>query len=212
MPLPSGNEAFSRVVIDAQLKDARWELADGRSVRFEYVLPDKTKADYVLADRRGRALAVIEAKRMAIDPRGAEAQAKNYATQLGVPFIFLANGGEIWFWDHEREAHPHAVRTFFAQADLERRAAARASRRDVWAVPIDTRIAGRPYQRDCIDTLCREIASGRRKLLVEMATGTGKTRTAAALVKRLFEAGLVTRVLFLVDRIQLARQTEDVFA
>jgi len=47
---------------------------------------------------------------------------------------------------------------------------------------------------------------------VEMATGTGKTRTAAALIKRLFEANAVTRVLFIVDRITLANQTEDAFA
>ena len=53
---------------------------------------------------------------------------------------------------------------------------------------------------------------GRRKLLVEMATGTGKTRTAAAFIKRLFEANAITRVLFLVDRIPLAKQTEDAFA
>ena len=55
------------------------------------------------------------------------------------------------------------------------------------------------------------VSLGRRKLLVEMATGTGKTRTAAAFIKRLFEAGIVTRVLFLVDRIALARQAEDAF-
>ncbi|MEX2647389.1 MAG: DEAD/DEAH box helicase family protein [Alphaproteobacteria bacterium] len=53
---------------------------------------------------------------------------------------------------------------------------------------------------------------GRRKLLVEMATGTGKTRVAAALVKRLFDTNVITRVLFLVDRITLARQAEDAFA
>jgi type I restriction enzyme R subunit len=78
-------------------------------------------------------------------------------------------------------------------------------------VAIDRRIVERDYQIDCIDTLCKEIAAGRRKLLVEMATGTGKTRTAAALIKRLFEANAITRVLFLVDRIPLAKQTEDAF-
>jgi type I restriction enzyme R subunit len=199
-------------VIDAQLRDAGWGLTDGRSVRFEVMLPDGTKADYVLGDRHGRALAVLEAKRMAIDPLGAEKQARDYAAQLGVPFVFLANGNEIWFWDHEREAHPHQVKTVFAQSDLERRAAARQTQRDLMGVDTDEKIAGRPYQRDCIETLCREIVAGRRKMLVEMATGTGKTRTAAALIKRLFEAGTVTRVLFLVDRIPLARQAEDAFA
>ena len=212
MPSDATPEAFSRVVIDSQLRDAQWNLTDGRSVRYEYVLPDTTKADYTLADRRGRAMAVVEAKRMAVDPRGAQKQARDYAVQLGVPFIFLANGREIWFWDYEREAHPHSVKTFFAQADLERRAAARATRRNLMQVETDRRVAGRPYQLDCIDTLCREITAGRTKFLVEMATGTGKTRTAAAFIKRMFEAGAVTRVLFLVDRITLARQTEDAFA
>ena len=54
-----------------------------------------------------------------------------------------------------------------------------------------------------------EATRSRRKLLIEMATGTGKTRAAAAFIKRLFEAGAVTRVLFLVDRVALAAQTED---
>jgi type I restriction enzyme R subunit len=211
MPPSTAPEAFSRVVIDAQLRDAKWNLTDGRSVRYEYVLPDATKADYVLGDRHGRALAVVEAKRRAIDPLGAEKQARDYATQLGVPFVFLANGKEIWFWDFEREAHPHRVKTFFSQEDMERRAAARAAQKDLMLVATDTKIAGRPYQRDCIDALCKEITAGRRKLLVEMATGTGKTRTAAAFISRLFDAGLVTRVLFLVDRIPLAKQTEDAF-
>ena len=80
------------------------------------------------------------------------------------------------------------------------------------SVPIDLKIAGRDYQQECIQTACKEIKQGRRKLLLEMATGTGKTRTAAALIKRLFEANAITRVLFLVDRIPLAKQTEDAFA
>ena len=56
------NEAFARVKIDQLLKDARWRLTDGRSVRFEYVLDDGGKADYALFDRQGRALAVLEAR------------------------------------------------------------------------------------------------------------------------------------------------------
>ena len=206
------NEAFSRVKIDAQLKDQGWDVLDTNAVRFEYVLPDKTKADYVLCDRNGRALAVIEAKKAAINPAEAEAQAKAYAERLKVPYIFLANGDEIRFWEWQREAFPRPIKTFYAQGDLERRAATAQLKRDPLAVPIDRHIVERDYQTACIDTLCREIAAGRRKLLVEMATGTGKTRTAAAFIKRLFEASTVTRVLFLVDRIPLAKQTEDAFA
>ncbi len=206
------NEAFSRVKIDAQLKDQGWDVLDINAVRFEYVLPDKTKADYVLCDRNGRALAVIEAKKAAINPAEAEAQAKAYAQQLKLPYIFLSNGDEVRFWEWQREAFPRPVKTFYSQGDLERRAATAQVKRDPLSVPIDRHIVERDYQTACIDTLCREIAGGRRKLLVEMATGTGKTRTAAAFIKRLFEANTVTRVLFLVDRIPLAKQTEDAFA
>jgi type I restriction enzyme R subunit len=71
---------------------------------------------------------------------------------------------------------------------------------------------GRVHQSACIDTLCRAISSSRQKVLVEMATGTWKTRTAAALMKRLFEANWATRALFVVDRNTLAIQAEDAFA
>lgn len=206
------NEAFSRVKIDAQLRDQGWEITNTNAVRFEYVLPDRTKADYVLCDRNGRSLAVVEAKKAAINPAEAEDQAKAYAALLGVPYIFLANGNEIRFWQWQTEAFPRQVKTFFSQADLERRAATAQVKRDLLSVEIDKHIVERDYQTECIDTLCCEIQAGRRKLLVEMATGTGKTRTAAAFIKRLFEAGAITRVLFLVDRIPLAKQTEDAFA
>lgn len=205
-------EAFSRVIIDTQLKDLGWNVVDGSSVRFEYTLSDGKRADYLLCDRHGHGLAVIEAKRTSINAADAAEQARHYAELAQVPFIFLANGQEIRFWDWQHEAHPHPVKTFFGQDDLERRVASRTLRVDPLSKPVDTRIAGRDYQKDCINTLCREINLGRRKLLVEMATGTGKTRTAAALIKRLFEANAVTRVLFLVDRIPLALQTEDAFS
>lgn len=206
------NEAFSRVLIDAMLTAQGWDVTDPSSVRFEVVMPDNTRADYVLCDRNGRSLAVIEAKRYSVNPADASEQAKAYAEHLGVPYVFLTNGNEILFWEWQREAYPHPVKTFFKQDDLERRFASMTLRKDVLNVPIDLKIAGRDYQQECIQTASREIKQGRRKLLIEMATGTGKTRTAAALIKRLFEANAVTRVLFLVDRIPLAKQTEDAFA
>ncbi len=75
--------------------------------------------------------------------------------------------------------HPRRVDTFFSRADLERLKASCDIRRDPLALPVDSRIAGRLYQKTCIDVVCREIISGRRKMLIEMATGTGKTRTSA---------------------------------
>lgn len=210
--MKNNNEARARILIDAQLSALGWDTKDTDSVRYEVVVRDGTRADYVLCDRNGRSLAVIEAKRFSVNPGDAAEQAKRYAEQLGVPYVFLSNGDEVRFWEWQTEAYPHAVKTFFKQSDLERRFATRQVRRDPMGVTIDRRIVERDYQISCIDTLCREIGAGRRKLLVEMATGTGKTRTAAAFIKRLFEASAITRVLFLVDRIPLAKQTEDAFA
>lgn len=210
-----GNEAFARVHIDQLLKDAEWLLTDGRSVRYEYPLDDGGKADYVLFDRQGRALAVLEAKSTSVNLSAGEAQGLRYADQLDVPFIFLSNGEEIWFRDKDQDAHFRTVETVFSQDDLARRKAARDIRRNPLDIAIDTRIAGgggRWHQTACIDAVSREIVTGRRKMLVEMATGTGKTRTAAALLKRLFEANWTTRALFVVDRNTLAMQAEDAFA
>ena len=184
-------------------------------MRYEYPLDDGGKADYALFDRQGRALAVLEAKSTSVNLSAGESQGQRYADQLGVAFIFLSNGEEVWFRDKNQDAHFRKVETVFSQDDLARRKAASDIRRNPLDIPIDTRIAGgggRHHQTACIDLLCREIVAGRRKMLVEMATGTGKTRTAAALLKRLFEASWATRSLFVVDRNTLAIQTEDTFA
>ncbi|MYC59669.1 MAG: restriction endonuclease subunit R [Gammaproteobacteria bacterium] len=204
-------EAFARVKINALLKDAGWNLTDGSSVLFEHALPDGTLADYVLCDRQGRPMAALEAKRASIDPITAQDQGRHYAEQLDVPLVFLSNGEEVRFLDREKDAHSRKIAGFYAQDDLERRIAARRVSRDLSTVAIDRKIVDRDYQFECIEELSAEVSLGRRRLLVEMATGTGKTRMAAAFIKRLFEAGTVTRVLFLVDRIALARQAEDAF-
>ncbi|MDE2007062.1 MAG: type I restriction enzyme HsdR N-terminal domain-containing protein [Rhodospirillales bacterium] len=136
------DEAFARVRIDRLLQDAAWDLTDGRSVRFEYPLYDGGRADYVLCDRQGRALAVLETKSTSVDLIASEAQGRRYADRLGAPFIFLSNGEEVWFHDRAHDAHFRRVRTVFTQDALIRRKAAREIRRDPLEIPIDTRIAG----------------------------------------------------------------------
>lgn len=135
------NEAFARVKIDQLLEDADWSLTDGRSVRFEYPLEDGGKADYALFERQGRALAVLEAKSTSVNLSAGEAQGRRYADQLGVPFIFLSNGEEVWFRDKTQDAHFRRVETVFSQDDLSRRKAASEIRRGPLSVPIGTRIA-----------------------------------------------------------------------
>ncbi len=108
-------EAFSRVKIDALLRDAGWDLTDGVSVRFECALPDGTQSDYVLCDRSGRPMAALEAKRASINPVDARDQGCHYAEQLDVPFVFLSNGEEVWFLDpRNQHACPKDRRPLFA--------------------------------------------------------------------------------------------------
>ncbi len=102
-------EAFSRVKIDALLKDAGWNLTDGVSVLFEHALPDGTQSDYLLCDRSGRPMAALEAKRASINPVEAHGQGCLYTAQLEVPFIFLSNGEEVWFLDRDANAYARRI-------------------------------------------------------------------------------------------------------
>ena len=80
---------------------------------FEHALSDGSRADYVLCDRAGRPMAVIEAKRASVEPIAAQDQGRHYAALLGVPFVFLSNGDEVRFMDREVDAHSRAVATFY---------------------------------------------------------------------------------------------------
>ena len=161
-------EAFSRVKIDALLKDAGWNLTDGVSVLFEHALADGSRAGYAPCDRSGRPVAAVEAKRASINPVEAQDQGRHYAELLGVPFVFLSNGEDVWFLDREADAHARKIATFYSQGDVERRVAARRNRLELTSVEIDRRIVDRDYQIACIKALSAEVSHGRRKLLVEM--------------------------------------------
>jgi len=207
-------ETDSRIVIDRKLREAGWNIEDANQVATEEPAADG-RADYLLLDSRGRPLAVNEAKRFSKDPITAKAQAEEYARGLKAPFIFLSNGEVIYFWDYEN--HPERlVENFFTRADLERLVALRHQRRPLKTIPIEKTVCFgsderevREYQRKCLEKVDAAIESGKRRLLVEMATGTGKTFTVALMLKRLFQAGRVQRVLFLADRIELARQAKE---
>ena len=173
------------------------------------------RADYVLYDRRGRPLAVIEAKKNAINPYVAKQQALPYAKALGAPFVFLTNGELTYFWDYRNDdARP--VAGFFSQRDLERTFEMRDGRRALATAEIpehyirqgETRTV-RPYQAETMRALDHALELGRRRFLIELPTGTGKTDLICLYLKRLFEAGWAERVLFLVDREQLAKQAVE---
>ncbi|MFH1123648.1 MAG: DEAD/DEAH box helicase family protein [Pseudomonadota bacterium] len=214
-------EADARMVIDKLLESAGWTITNKAQVSTEEASSDG-RADYLLKDSRTRPVAVIEAKRFAVDPYTAKEQALNYAQSLGAPFVILSNGQEHYFWDYtDGDARP--IMGMPSQADLERRANIKIHRKgslqdSVAGIPYPDRftfkgedVETRPYQLKCLKRADAALVAGRRRMLFEMATGTGKTLTIAMLMKRWFQAALISRVLFLVDRIELGKQAKETF-
>lgn len=170
------------------------------------------RADYVLLSGRGHPLATIEAKRSAIQPYTAKQQALPYAKAIGAPFIFLTNGELIYFWDYTND-DARIINSLYSRKDLERLLFVREERKPLATIPIpeyyirqgeQRRV--RPYQQDAMKALDHAMELGKRRFLIELPTGTGKTDIICLYLKRLFEAHCADRVLFLVDREQLAKQ------
>ena len=214
-------EADARILIDRLLEQAGWCITNKAQVSTEEAAADG-RADYLLKDTRSRPLAVLEAKRFAVDPYTAKEQAKAYALTLKAPFVILSNGQEHYFWDYtDGDARP--VMGFPSQADLERRANIKVHRKgdirqSLSLQPLPHRfdfkgeeVEARPYQLECLQKADDALIAGRRRMLFEMATGTGKTLTIAMLMKRWLQTAIISRVLFLVDRIELAKQAKETF-
>lgn len=205
-------EADARIVIDDLLRQAGWDPADKSQVLTEHALPEGGRADYLLLSRNGRPLAIIEAKRTAIEPYTAKQQALPYAKKIGSPFIFLTNGELIYFWDYGND-DARIVNSLFSRRDLERLVEMRATRKPLATIEIpeyylrqgETRQV-RQYQQETMQALDHAVELGKRRFLIELPTGTGKTDLVSIYIKRLIQAGRAERILFLVDREQLAKQ------
>lgn len=170
------------------------------------------RADYVLFSQNGRPLAVIEAKRAAFHPYRAKQQALPYAKQIGAPFIFLTNGELIYFWDYTND-DARVVNSFYSRRDLERLVYLRQERKPLATIAIPDyylrqgeQRTVRPYQQEAMKALDQATELGKRRFLIELPTGTGKTDLICLYLKRLIDAGRAERILFLVDREQLAKQ------
>lgn len=209
-------ETDARMIIDRKLREAGWDIEDKNQVSTEDAAKSG-RADYFLRDSRGRAVALIEAKRFSVDPVSAKQQALIYAEELSIDFIFLSNGDDIYFWDYKHRPEQKVI-TFYGQRDLEKLQTLRLERKTLTDIAIpDTYFKGgesrtpRPYQKEAMQLMDKTIEGGLRRMLLVMATGTGKTDTIALYLKRLFEANRASRVLFLVDRIDLGIQTKETF-
>ena len=214
------SEAETRhYLIDLELKRAGWPLDQKRDREYEVTgMPNNQGrgfVDYVLWGDDGKPLAVVEAKKTTADPQVGQQQAKLYADCIETmhgqrPIIFYTNGYETWLWD-DLNYPPRRVAGFHKKEELSRLILRRNTRQPFSAVPIKPEIAGRYYQKRAITSICEHLSKKQRKALLVMATGTGKTRTAIALVDVLQRANWAKRILFLADRISLVKQAAGVF-
>lgn len=204
----------------------------------EWVLPNDQRADYALfkgLDFYG----IVEAKKWDEDIAGQMAQPKEYAkevpyqsnyhllsNQMGdykVPFIYTANGrpylkqyqekSGIWFWDARNpKENAYALEEFHKPDDLALKLTAKnkiEADNDLVDDHDYPKFADRPYQIDAINAMEDAIKNGKKRILLAMATGTGKTRTAISLMYRLLKHKRARRILYLVDRNSLGRQTAN---
>lgn len=220
-------------LIDVDLKEAGWNtLNTGRELEYPVVgMPitaDNPKGngfvDYVLWDDNGKPLAVIEAKRTTKDVELGKHQASLYANCLEKmhgqrPVIFYTNGYETKLWDDKFYSSPRRVYGFYTKEELQWLIQKRTTIKDLRKATINTEIVNRAYQFEAINRVAETfvtdgvngICGNKRRALLVMATGSGKTRTAAALVDVLFKNNWVKRVLFLADRNALVRQAKNNF-
>lgn len=205
--------------IDTMLRDAGWQLGVDWLEEVELQgMPNQAQvgfADYVLYGDNGKPLAVIEAKRTSVDPAKGRQQAKLYADLLEKqhgrrPVVFLTNGFETYLQDNQYPERQ--VAALYSKRDLEKLFNLRRMRQPLRDIQVDKNIAGRYYQEGAIKAVCHTFdAKNRRKALLVMATGSGKTRTAVALCKVLLERGWVKNILFLADRTSLVTQAKRSF-
>jgi len=220
-----------KLYIDVLLKEAGWnKLTEGREIEYEVKgMPLSTNpsgigyVDYVLWGDDGNPLAVVEAKKTMANAKKGKQQAVLYADCLEQmtgqrPIIFYTNGFETFIWDDlfytERE-----ISGFYTKDELQLLIDRRATRKDLGTFKVDKNIAGRAYQLEAIKRVAenlgqthegRYVGTKRESLLV-MATGSGKTRTAAAIVDMLTKCNWAKRVLFLADRNALVTQAKNAF-
>ena len=197
--------------------------------------------DYLLLDDKGFPFIVLEAKKEEINPLFAKEQARKYAQSQNCRFVILSNGNLHYFWDLQRGnpniiATFPKPETVIGYTEFKPNAEAlinetvkedyivKTQKPDYASDPryIDESQRSafieenklrflRKYQVRAIERIQEEVKAGKDRFLFEMATGTGKTLTSAAVIKLFLRTGNARRVLFLVDRLELEDQADKAF-
>ncbi len=249
-------EAKARIKINKLLEDSGWRFETDKNGPYNIQLEPGIKysdlgdnfehevrgfIDFLLLDRDGRPLVVVEAKRESIDPLSAKEQARNYARNAGARFIILSNGNIHYFWD-TKHGNPETISRFPTQDSISQYEKyipnpgelANSSIDENYIIATQMPSYGtdpsfqnqstredflknnnlkqlRPYQVQAIKALQDTAKNGGQRFLFEMATGTGKTLISAAVIKLFLKSGNARRVLFLVDRLELEDQAQKAF-
>jgi len=228
------NEAETRAeLIDPALREAGWGVVDASRVRREYITPGRLQgagrrakpeiADYVLV-YRNRKLAVIEAKKQALPYTEGVQQAKTYADKLNIRFTYSTNGERIYGIDMDT-GEEGEIERYPSPEELWRMTfPEESSWRDRFAdVPFEDKGGtweARYYQENAINAVLKAVADEKERILLTLATGTGKTFIAFQLAWKLFqsrwnlsrEPSRRPRILFLADRNILADQAYNAFS
>ena len=217
LPPADPNEALTRsYLIDNLLAESGWDLMQPNVKEFRVEgMPNNAEegfADYVLWGKNGKPLAVVEAKRTSRDAQVGRHQAELYAINLEKQFgqkpnIFLTNGYDIEFYDWQYPIRK--VQGYYTQDELELNIQRRTSKIPLQEIDINKNITDRYYQIEAIKSVAERMQTNFRGALLVMATGTGKTRTAASLIEVFAKANWAKRILFLADRTALVKQAKD---
>ncbi|MDV6329951.1 DEAD/DEAH box helicase family protein [Asticcacaulis sp. 201] len=254
-------EATARIKINRLLEAAGWRFFDDKNGPANIVLEPNVKLkpehianlgedfeksakgfiDFLLLDKDGKPLIVLEAKSEDKDPRIGKEQARRYARSQNARFIILSNGNIHYLWDLNQGnptvisafPSPDGIRNHYAFEPNPERLFAEKVERDfivLTQMPGYTSEAAwkneaeraafvekqklrflRPYQERAIQEIQKAAKQGATRFLFEMATGTGKTLTSAAVIKLFLKTANAKRVLFLVDRLELETQADKAF-
>jgi type I restriction enzyme R subunit len=249
-------EAQARIKINKLLEQSGWRFESDKNGPANIKLESGVKftdlgddfenekhgfIDFLLLDKDGRALVVVEAKKESIDPLYAKEQARNYARNVNARFVILSNGNIHYFWD-TKHGNPDTISKFPTQESITQFETYTPNPKELAQTFVDenyiieSQMPGydkdpsfqdeskrseflrnnnlkqmRPYQVQAIKHLQVAALEDKKRFLFEMATGTGKTLISAAVIKLFLKSGNARRVLFLVDRLELEDQAKKAF-
>lgn len=201
--------------------ETKVKLTDGKiNLRGNFIVREKPKyADYVLYYNRATPIAIVEAKDATHSVSHGMQQAKEYAHMMDVPFAYSSNG--LGFQEYDfltGKERSLSMDEFPTKEELYQRFLTESNGGE-GLNKVEQQIINQPYctgkdifppryyQRNAVNRTVQAVAQGQKRLLLVMATGTGKTYTAFQIVYRLLKAGLVKKVLYLADRNVLVDQS-----